>query len=490
MIKDSTINIVIKAKDKASAVFDNFNKKNKETIKNLKKISIAGGAMAVAIGTKAVIAAADFDAQMSNVSTLLDTSVENMDDMKKAVLDLSKKTPVALSDLTASLYDVRSAGIEASGAMSVLESSSRLAVGGLGTTSEATDILTSAINAFGLDAKKSDEWANVFFKSVKAGKTTVAGLAQGFGQIAPLANEVGIQFEELMGITSAMTTSGLDASVAYTQVRATVSNLLKPTKDMQEIYGKLNITNIKTEIQQKGLTNVIRELTNATGGNNEMLAKAFGSVEALNAVMMLNSETGDKAIEITAGMTNGIDELTTAFDKQNETASAQYKILKNQLNTEMIKLGTVILPKLLTGIENSRLILGEWKEWFMSVADAIGTVIFKATQAWDWLKKIDNKIKESPIGKATGFLTGSSKGESNIKGVPFFDNGGVVPGQVGSPQLAVVHGGETILPTHKNDAIGNTVIFDLRGATLTDKDLINRIKANLNQSFNIAKFAN
>src|SRR5690606_16220807 len=135
------------------------------------------------------------------------------------------------------------------------------------------------------EAEDSNKWANVFFEAVKAGKTTVAELAQGFGQIAPLASEVGMEFEELMGITSAMTTSGLDASVAYTQVRATLSNLLKPTKEMQELYDKLDITNIKTKITQGGLVTTIRELSEATGGNNEMLAKAFGSVEALNAVM-------------------------------------------------------------------------------------------------------------------------------------------------------------------------------------------------------------
>ena len=31
----------------------------------------------------------------------------------------------------------------------------------------------------------------------------------------------------------------------------------------------------------------------------------------------------------------------------------------------------------------------------------------------------------------------------------WFDTGGIVPGPIGAPQLAVVHGGETILPTHK-----------------------------------------
>ena len=34
--------------------------------------------------------------------------------------------------------------------------------------------------------------------------------------------------------------------------------------------------------------------------------------------------------------------------------------------------------------------------------------------------------------------------------LPGFDQGGVVPGRIGSPQMILAHGGETVLPTHKN----------------------------------------
>lgn len=38
--------------------------------------------------------------------------------------------------------------------------------------------------------------------------------------------------------------------------------------------------------------------------------------------------------------------------------------------------------------------------------------------------------------------------------IPSFDGGGVVPGTVGSPQMVLAHGGETILPTHKPGSQG------------------------------------
>ena len=492
-IQDSILNIVIKAKNEAGKVLGNFDNQLKKTTgisagakAAIIGVGIAAGAMALKIGKDAVKAAADFEKSMSDVSTLIDTNTESMDEMKKAVLNMSKEVPVPLADLTASLYDVRSAGISASGAMDVLKQSAVLATAGLGTTKEATNILTSAINAFGLDAKESNKWANVFFEAVKAGKTTVSGLAQGFGQIAPLAYEVGIKFEELMGITSAMTTSGLDASIAYTQVRAAVSNLLKPTKEMQEIYTKLGITNIKTKITQDGLTQTIRNLSEATNGNNEMLAKAFGSVEALNAVMMLNNETGNKAIEIIKGMTDGVNLMDEAFVKQKNTFASNMILFQNSINSVLIPLGNKILPIIVKGID----------------ALNYGLKIIGSEQTISTLRAIKDALEPiakilgpiiSGLGKVSGFVGRqiykpfemAAEGLVGLGAIKGYASGGLVPGPQGAAQLAVVHGGETITSP---DKAGQTIIFDLRNATITDKNLMDRIKSEMNKSFNIKKF--
>jgi len=50
---------------------------------------------------------------------------------------------------------------------------------------------------------------------------------------------------------------------------------------------------------------------------------------------------------------------------------------------------------------------------------------------------------------------------SLAKGIFGFDTGGVVPGPIGAPQLAMVHGGETILPTHK--PAGSSSSASMRG---------------------------
>jgi len=521
-IKDSTLNIVIKAKDRASGTLRAFDKQAKKSIGAgtlaagaVQAVGVAVGGLAIKMGVDAIQGAIAFEKSMSNVSTLIDESKESMDSMGDAVLEIAKQTPVAIDELTSALYDVRSAGIEADSAMGTLSASAELAVTGLGTTKEAANLVTSAINAFSLDADKSKEHANVFFEAVKAGKTTVAELAVGFGQIAPLASGLNIQFEELMGTTAAMTTSGMSASIAYTQIKAALSNLQKPTKEMQELYDKLGITNIQTEIQQKGLISTVRELTEATDGDNQMLAKAFGSVEALNAVMMLNNETGDKAIEIYSGMTDGVNNMDEAFQKQKETVTAQMEMFGNNIRVIQIQVGEKLLPiinsalsaltellsasnqekigKSISSIDEANQKLITLRDERLAAGKDVDNLNKQIAESMDIQREMSEDLTKSKVGetiKGTAGAVGTLGGilpwvQEKIWG---FADGGTVPGAKGEPMLAMVHGGEQITPPDKQT--GGNIVFDLRNATLTDKNIIEKMREASNKMFNVAKFSN
>ena len=68
---------------------------------------------------------------------------------------------------------------------------------------------------------------------------------------------------------------------------------------------------------------------------------------------------------------------------------------------------------------------------------------------------------KTPIQVAS---SGGSSVPTTFKGL--FNTGGIVPGPIGSPGLAIVHGGETVLPTHKpgwggGSGAGNTIRHEI-----------------------------
>lgn len=105
------------------------------------------------------------------------------------------------------------------------------------------------------------------------------------------------------------------------------------------------------------------------------------------------------------------------------------------------------------------------------VADSIMTGFADKTKSdfetlFDDLQKIidDTKFKPpspapipiSPTGALPGMGVGTLPGR--IGGVQEFQEGGIVGGPIGQPQLAVVHGGETVLPTHKSYQMAAPII--------------------------------
>lgn len=89
------------------------------------------------------------------------------------------------------------------------------------------------------------------------------------------------------------------------------------------------------------------------------------------------------------------------------------------------------------------------------------------------------------VGASAGFI---GRGASLLG----FDDGGVVPGPIGAPRLALVHGGETIFPTHKTpmaqlapsgagSGSGGQVYNDFRGLTVRDDSDLKAITRAVNR---------
>ena len=70
------------------------------------------------------------------------------------------------------------------------------------------------------------------------------------------------------------------------------------------------------------------------------------------------------------------------------------------------------------------------------------------------------KILRIDKGPRSGLDTPTRRGADPRRVSAFMANGGIVPGALGSPQLILAHGGETVLPTHKRGGgmMGGSVI--------------------------------
>ncbi len=306
------------------------------------------GTIAVAIGTTAAVAAAKFQKEMANVSTMLDSNTRQMlPQFKAKLLDLSVAYGETTATLSKGLYDILSAGIDASQAMEVLEASSIAAKAGMTDTGLAADALTTILNSYGLAATEASDVSDWFFSIVKRGKTTFDELAPTIGRVSSLAATAGLGMDELGAALATMTKSGVKTDEAITSLRGVLTAFLKPTKEGKDAAKALGVELSTETLKAEGLIPTLKKLEGAT---DNQVASIFGNVRALSGLSTILKDTsvyyGDLAV-----MQNRSGAAQEAFGETTDTVAFKFDQAKAAVNKLFVTLGERLLPSISEGID-------------------------------------------------------------------------------------------------------------------------------------------
>lgn len=197
--------------------------------KAAKGAALAIGTAFVSAGTTVMKFGTEFENSMAAASTLIDTSVTDMDALNEKMLTLSDDTNVAASELGNSLYSALSAGISAtedmSEALDFLEQNTKLAKAGFTDIEKAVDVSTTIINAYKMNVNETDRIHKVLIQTQNKGKTTIDELASSIGGVIPIAAAANVSIENLGAAYSNLTAQGQGTAEATTQIKALLNEL-------------------------------------------------------------------------------------------------------------------------------------------------------------------------------------------------------------------------------------------------------------------------
>lgn len=293
-----------------------------------------------AVGGGLLVAATDqaakFDDQLRTIQTVAQDL--NLDKAKDDILALSRETGKSTDDLTAGFYDLVSAGVSADDAINVLRDSAKFATGALGSTAEAVDLVTSVLNAYGLEASQSTRVTDVFAKAVADGKVTAAELGGSIAQIAPIAASAGVSIEEISAGFATLTAKGNTAGVAATQMRAAIAALIKPNEQLNKIQKQTGI-NFTELMKAKGLSVALDELRKATNGDDAAFSEALGSVEAYQFALATTGDEAQGFADEIIKVTNSQGLAADQYEIKSKSAVEQGKRLVAQVQSFLITVG-------------------------------------------------------------------------------------------------------------------------------------------------------
>jgi trimeric autotransporter adhesin len=308
-------------------------------------VSLGGIGMAVAQARR-------FSGAMAEVSTLVNGAESDLRAIDRAARDFSSRFGGSATAQVGAFYQAISAGAgSAAEATMILEQANKLAIGGVTDVTTAVDGLTTALNAYAAKGLTSADASDAMFVGMKAGKTTIGELSGQLGQIVPLASSVGVSFDEVVAGISALTTQGLSTASATVGLRQVLASIVKPTSEATKAAEALGVEFDVQALKAKGLSGFLKDVITATGGNEAAMAKLFGSVEALNAVLAYAGGAGATFADILEDMENKAGATDEAFNLVAQSLDRRMSAALGKLGNLGLQIGQAFLMVLVPALE-------------------------------------------------------------------------------------------------------------------------------------------
>ena len=324
----------------------------------------------LATGVASAKMAMDFEDSMAKVSTIADATEVPMDDMQKAILDLSNQTRISAEEIAQNVYDSISAGQKTDDAVNFVSKSTKLAKAGFADAGAALDVLTTIMNAYGLKASEVTNVSDMLIQTQNLGKTTVADLASSMGKVIPTANAYGVSLDELCAGYAIMTANGVATAESTTYMNGMLNELGKSGTNVSETLKEKTGKTFK-ELMDSGmsLSDVLKIISDAATENNKSFGDMWSSSEAGKAGMILLGDSAENFNGVLEQMQNSAGATNTAFEKL-DTNSAKIKKATNELRNDAIDFGTTLMEELAPIIENIAEKISEFTEWFNGLSES------------------------------------------------------------------------------------------------------------------------
>ena len=356
--------------------FDRAMKKAQKSIKkfgsNMKRI---GGNLSrnltlpiLAVGGASVKMALDFEQSMTKINTLVGVSKDEVEKLKKSVLELSGKTATAPNELADGLYFLTSAGLSSTDAMEALEQVSKGVASGLGESADLSNVAAAAQNAYGKETMSASKALDIFGGMVKTGMFNASELASVLGTQLGLSASLGISFEEVGALIATYTKTTGDANAATTGLSGVMMSFAKITPKQETALNAVGLSakSLRDMLSKEGLQGTLLEMQKRFKANGIELSEFFSKSQSLKAVLGVLGNQTKTYKEILLELESSVGFVNTAFDETAETSSFKMKKALNDLTVAGTMLGEELFP-VVDAIAKK---ISKLATWFSTLADA------------------------------------------------------------------------------------------------------------------------
>lgn len=288
-----------------------------------------------------------YETSLAKVGTIADLGKLSIQKLGSQITDMSNTMGIAATDIAEATYQAISAGQDTANAVEFAGQAAKLATAGFTSTTSAVDILTTALNAYGLSADQATHVSDVLLTTQNLGKTSVDELSSSMGRVIPLAAAYNVSVENLSSGLAVMTANGIATAEATTYTKSMLNELgdtgSTVGKILQQQTGK---SFAQLSADGKSLGDVLQILYDSVGGDSTAFAGLWSSVEAGTGALSLASGGADKFNGVLAQMVDSAGATDTAYQTMTDTFQHSMESLQTTAENLSIDLFEAMEPGL------------------------------------------------------------------------------------------------------------------------------------------------
>ena len=238
-----------------------------------------------------------------------------------------------------------------------------------------SDIVTDGLTAMGMSANDAGKFADIMASTCSNANTNIELMGETLKYVGPVAGALGIEMDDLSVAIGLMGNAGLKGSNAGTSLRAGLTNLVKPTKEMKKAMTKYGVELVKNADGSINLMGTMENLRSSLGGLDQAtqaqaLATIFGKEAMSGWASIVNASEGDFN-KLTEAIANSEGSAKKMADTMLEGSQGAIVEMKSALEGVAITIGerlTPFLEKLADGVSKVC-------QWFQNLSPATQTFL-------------------------------------------------------------------------------------------------------------------
>ena len=288
-----------------------------------------------ALGAAAAKVGSDFEDGMSQVQAISGASGEDLEKLKNKAKEMGATTKFSATESAEALNYMAMAGWKTEDMLGGLEGVMNLAAASGEDLATASDIVTDAMTALGMQASEAGHFSDVLAAAASNANTSVGGMGETFKYAGAMAGTLGYSVEDVALATGLMANAGIKGTMAGTSLNSIMTRLSTNTNGARDAIEELGVAFFNEDGSARSLTDVMGELREATADmtteQKANFANTVAGMEAQKGLSAILNATEDDYNKLSAAIQNADGCALEMAETMQDNLQGQLTILQSGL---------------------------------------------------------------------------------------------------------------------------------------------------------------